>query len=83
MGLDQQFADQYALPFPLLADMNTPVSQLYGVWKEKNLYGKTFMGVNRETLLIDKDGIVRKIWHKVRPDEHASEVLETVEALDL
>jgi len=51
--------------------------------EQKNLYGKKFMGVNRETFLIDKDGIVRKIWHKVKPDEHASEVLETVEALGL
>jgi thioredoxin-dependent peroxiredoxin len=79
----QKFAEKYGLSFPLLADTDTTVSQLYGVWKEKNLYGKKFMGVNRETFLIDKGGIVRKIWHKVRPDEHASEVLETVEALGL
>ncbi len=79
----QKFANKYSLPFPLLADTNTTVSQLYGVWKEKNLYGKKFMGVNRETFLIDKDGIVRKIWHKVKPDEHTNEVLETVEALGL
>ncbi len=51
--------------------------------EQKNLYGKKSLGVNRETFLIDKDGIVRKIWHKVKPDEHASEVLETVEALGL
>ncbi len=79
----QKFAEKHGLPFPLLSDTDTAVSQLYGVWKEKNLYGKKFMGVNRETFLIDKDGIVRKIWDKVRPDEHASEVLETVEALGL
>jgi len=79
----QKFADKYGLPFPLLADTYTTVSQLYGVWKEKNMYGKQFMGVNRETFLIDKDGIVRKIWHKVKPDEHTNEVLETVEALHL
>jgi thioredoxin-dependent peroxiredoxin len=47
------------------------------------LSGKKFMGTNRETFLIDKEGIVRKIWHKVKPDEHADEVLETVEALHL
>jgi len=79
----QKFANKYSLPFPLLADTHTTVSQLYGVWKEKNMYGKQFMGVNRETFLIDKDGIVRKIWHKVKPDEHTNEVLETVEALHL
>ncbi len=79
----QKFADKYALPFPLLADTDATVSQLYGVWKEKNLYGKKVMGTSRETFLIDKEGIVRKIWHKVNPDEHANEVLETVEALHL
>ena len=79
----KKFAEKHGLPFPLLSDTDAAVSQLYGVWKEKNLYGKKVLGVNRETFLIDKDGIVRKIWHKVKPDEHASEVLETVEALGL
>lgn len=79
----QKFADEYGLPFPLLADTDTTVSQLYGVWKERNVYGKKFMGVNRETFLIDKDGVVRKIWHKVKADEHAQEVLDTTEALGL
>ena len=83
VGSHQEFADKYSLPFTLLADTDTAVSQLYDVWKEKNYAGKTYMGINRETFLIDKDGIVRKIWHKVRPDDHANEVLETVEALGL
>jgi len=79
----QKFAQKYGLPFPLLADTDTTVSQSYGVWKEKNYSGKMYMGVNRETFMIDKEGIVRKIWHKVKPDEHANEVLATVEALHL
>ena len=79
----QKFADKYGLPYPLLADTDTTVSQLYGVWKEKNMYGKKYMGVNRETFLIDKEGIVRKVWHKVKPEEHTTEVLETVDALHL
>jgi len=79
----QKFADKFSLPFPLLADTETTVSQLYGVWKERNMYGRKFMGVNRETFLIDKDGIVRKIWHKVQPEDHANEVLAAVEALHL
>lgn len=79
----QQFAEKYGLPFPLLADTDTTVSQLYGVWKEKNLYGKKFLGVNRETFLIDKDGIIRKVWRKVRAAEHAQEVLDTIESLGL
>ena len=79
----QKFADKYGLSFPLLSDTDTTVSQLYDVYKEKNMYGKKYMGVNRETFLIDKDGVVRKIWHKVQPEEHANEVLETIDALGL
>jgi peroxiredoxin Q/BCP len=79
----QKFADKYGLQFPLLSDTDTTVSQEYGVWKEKNMYGKKFMGVNRETFLIDKNGIVRKIWHKVKPEEHANEVLEAADELGL
>ena len=79
----QKFADKYGLPFPLLADTDTTVSQLYGVWQEKNMYGKKFMGINRETFLIDKDGIVRKVWPKVKAEGHAQEVLDTIESLGL
>jgi thioredoxin-dependent peroxiredoxin len=79
----RKFADKYGLSFPLLADTDTTVSQLYGVWKEKNYAGKTYMGVNRETFLIDKDGIVRKVWPKVKAAEHAQEVLEAIESLGL
>lgn len=79
----EKFAEKYGLPFPLLADTDTKVSQLYGVWKEKNMYGKKYMGVNRETFLIDKEGIVRKVWPKVKADQHAQEVLDTIESLGL
>ena len=79
----KKFAEKYGLSYPLLADTDTTVSQLYGVWKEKNFYGKKFLGVSRETFLIDKKGIVRKVWSKVKPDDHATEVLETIEALQL
>lgn len=79
----QKFADKYGLPYPLLADTDTRVSQLYGVWKEKNYAGKTYMGINRETFLIDKDGIVRKVWPKVKAQGHAQEVLDTIESLGL
>ncbi len=79
----QKFAEKYGLAFPLLSDPEAHVAQLYDVWKEKNMYGKKYMGVNRETFLIDKEGDVRKIWHKVKPDDHAQEVLEAVEALHL
>lgn len=79
----QTFADKYGLAFSLLSDPDAHVAELYNVYKEKNMYGKKYMGVNRETFLIDKDGVVRKIWHKVKPDDHAQEVLEAVEALHL
>jgi len=79
----QKFAEKYSLPFTLLADTDTSVSQTYGVYGEKNLYGKKFMGISRVTFLIDKGGIVRKVWPRVKPDDHANEVLEAVEALKL
>jgi len=79
----KKFADKYGLPFPLLSDTDAHVAQLYDVYKEKNMFGKNYMGVERSTFLIDKDGVVRKIWHKVKPEDHANEVLETVEDLHL
>ncbi|HTD19031.1 MAG TPA: thioredoxin-dependent thiol peroxidase [Ktedonobacteraceae bacterium] len=79
----QKFAEKYGLSYPLLSDTDATVAQLYGAYGEKNMYGKKYLGVNRETFLIDKDGVVRKIWHKVKPDDHASEVLSTIEELHL
>ncbi len=72
---------KYGLSYPLLADTEASVSTLYGTYGEKNMYGRKYMGISRETFLIDKDGIVRKVWPKVKPDDHASEVLETIESL--
>ena len=77
----QKFVDKYGLPFPLLADTETTVSQLYGVYGEKSMFGKKYNGVTRATFLIDKDGVVRKVWPKVKPEDHASEVLQAVDAL--
>ncbi len=79
----EKFAEKYGLPFPLLSDTDTAVSQAYGVWKERNMYGKKFMGINRETFLIDKEGVVRKVWAKVQAEGHAQEVLDTIESLGL
>jgi thioredoxin-dependent peroxiredoxin len=79
----KKFADKFSLPFPLLSDTDTQVAQQYGVWKERSMYGKKYMGVNRETFLIDKDGIVRRIWSKVKPEGHAQEVLDTITSLGL
>ncbi|GHO67373.1 putative peroxiredoxin bcp [Ktedonobacter sp. SOSP1-52] len=79
----QKFAEKFGLPFPLLSDTEAQVAQNYDVYKEKSMYGKKYMGVERATFLIDKEGVIRKIWPKVKPDNHANEVLEAVEALQL
>lgn len=79
----KKFAEKYGLPFPLLSDTDMTVSQLYGVYGEKSMFGKKYMGVHRSTFLIDKDGVVRKVWPTVKPDAHAKEVLSAIEALQL
>jgi len=79
----KKFAEKFSLSFTLLADTDKKVCQSYGVWKEKSMFGKKYMGVNRETFLIDKEGTVRKIWHKVKVDGHAQEVLDTIQSLGL
>ncbi len=76
-----KFAKKHTLPFPLLADTETKVCELYGVWKEKSMYGKTYMGVERTTLLIDADGVIRKIYPKVKVPGHSDAILEALKAL--
>ena len=77
------FADKYTLPFPLLADPEHSIAETYGVWKEKNNYGKKYMGLERTTFVIDRDGTVAKIYPRVKVEEHASKVLEFVRSLTL
>jgi len=77
----QKFIEKYTLPFTLVSDADKKVVQKYGVWQEKKLYGKTFMGVVRSTFLIDKQGVVRKIWPKVKVKGHAEEVLAALKEL--
>ncbi|MGL4371857.1 MAG: peroxiredoxin [Alphaproteobacteria bacterium] len=74
----EKFKAKYQLPFWLAADEGAKVCQLYGVWKEKNLYGKKSMGVERTTFLIDPQGIILRIWPKVKVESHAQEVLEAL-----
>lgn len=71
----QKFKEKYQLPFALLSDPEATVMNVYGVWKEKSLYGKKFMGTERTTFLIDEKGIVRKIYAKVKPEGHAQTCL--------
>jgi peroxiredoxin Q/BCP len=72
------FRDHHKLPFPLLADEDATVSKLYGVYKQKNLYGKKYMGIERTTFVIDRTGRIAQIWPKVKVDGHIQDVLEFV-----
>jgi len=75
----KKFAAKYKLPFTLLADTDNAVSDTYGVYGQKKLMGRTYMGVNRTTFLIDEKGKIKKVFEKVKPEEHASDVLEAFE----
>jgi peroxiredoxin Q/BCP len=75
-----KFIKKHGLPFTLLADTETKVSQAYGVWKEKNMYGRKYMGIERTTYVIDAKGIVRQIFPKVKVDGHSEAVLAAVKA---
>jgi peroxiredoxin Q/BCP len=71
----RKFAEKFNLPFQLLADPEATIATAYGVWKEKNMYGRTYMGVERATFLIDEAGVIRKIFPKVKVEGHVAEVL--------
>ncbi|HIU56723.1 MAG TPA: thioredoxin-dependent thiol peroxidase [Candidatus Ornithomonoglobus merdipullorum] len=71
-----RFAVKYELPFILLSDPELKAIQAYDVWQEKKMYGKPYMGVVRTTYLIDENGMIEKVWNKVKPDKNASEILE-------
>lgn len=76
-----KFKEKYCLPFTLGADEDGSVCEAYGVWVEKSMYGKKYMGIQRATFLIDGKGVLRNIWPKVSVDGHAKEVLEASKAL--
>jgi thioredoxin-dependent peroxiredoxin len=77
-----RFRDKYDLPHTLLADPDTEVIRTYGVWGRKIAYGKEFEGVLRSTFLVDADGVVAAVWPRVKPDEHADQVLEAIRGLE-
>src|SRR5687767_13649802 len=70
----QKFRTKFDLTFPLLADPEHEVAEKYGVWKEKTMYGRKFMGVERTTFIIDKDGRIARIFRRVKPEGHAEQV---------
>ena len=75
-----KFREKFDLPFSLLADVDHKASEAYGVWKEKSMYGKKYMGVERTTIVIDAKGIVRRVFPKVKVDGHSSAVLDAIKA---
>ena len=77
----QKFIAKYDLPFTLIADIEKKVVQKYGVWQEKKLYGKTFMGIVRTTFIIDKAGTIQKIFSKVKVKNHIEEVISELKKL--
>ena len=76
VGDIRAFREKFQLPYRLLADPDHEIAQLYGVWKEKSMYGRTFWGVERTTFVIDEQGRITKVFRKVKPRGHAGEVLE-------
>jgi thioredoxin-dependent peroxiredoxin len=71
----QKFASKYDLPFPLVSDQEKELVEKYGVWKEKSMYGKKYMGIERTTFLIDEKGVITHIFPKVKVDGHTEEIL--------
>lgn len=77
----KKFVKAHGLNFPLLSDVDKDVVNKYGVWVEKSMYGKKYMGIQRDSFLIDPAGIVIKHYEKVKPEDHAAEVINDVKAL--
>jgi peroxiredoxin Q/BCP len=73
-----KFVEKFGLPFTLLADEDKQIVQAYGVWGEKSFMGRKYMGTHRVTVLIGPDGVIKKIWPTVKPEQHAAEVLAAI-----
>lgn len=77
----QKFKEKYSLKVDLASDETGEITEKFGVWVEKNMYGRKYMGIERSTFLIDKEGVIRKIWRKVKVPGHSEAVLAEVKAL--
>jgi thioredoxin-dependent peroxiredoxin len=77
-----KFVEKYSLPFTLLSDEDKKIVEAYGVWGEKKFMGRTYMGTNRVSYLINPEGKIAKVYDKVKPEEHADEVLADVKLLN-
>ena len=78
----QKFAEKFNLPFPLLADVDHAVAEKYGVWVEKSNYGKKYMGIQRSTFLINKQGKITALWSNVRVAGHVAKIAESLSQLN-
>lgn len=76
----RRFRDKYNLPFTLLSDVDHDVAELYGVWVQKSMYGREYMGVARTTFIIGPDGAIEKVFGKVKPESHSDELLSALTA---
>ncbi|EFH10469.1 thioredoxin-dependent thiol peroxidase [Pseudoroseomonas cervicalis] len=77
----EKFAEKYGLTFPLASDAEKQAAEAYGTWVEKSMYGRTYMGMERSTFLIDREGKVARIWRKVKVPGHAKAVMDAAKAL--
>ena len=78
-GSKAAFKRKFELPFVLLADEDHQAAEKYGTWVEKQNYGRTYMGIQRSTFLIDPEGLIRRVWPRVKPEGHAAEVLAALD----
>ncbi|MDG6093894.1 thioredoxin-dependent thiol peroxidase [Acetobacter sp. AN02] len=76
-----KFADKFGLEFPLASDPEHALADQYGVWVEKSMYGKTYFGMERSSFLVGADGLIKQVWRKVKPAEHAAAVEAAAKAL--
>jgi peroxiredoxin Q/BCP len=77
----EKFKAKHGLNFPLLVDDTNAVAKAYGVWKEKKMYGRSYMGVERSTFIIDSDGSLLEVWRKIRPLEHVARLKGSLQSL--
>jgi len=75
----KKFADKYDLPFPLLADVEHVVAEKYGVWKEKSMYGRTYMGIERSAFLVGANGKIEQAWYKISPKDTPTNLLKALD----
>ncbi|MEN8375967.1 MAG: thioredoxin-dependent thiol peroxidase [Gemmatimonadota bacterium] len=78
VSLHAKFRAKHDLNFPLLADEDHAVAEAYGVWKEKSMYGRKYMGIERSTFIIGPDGVIAHAWRRVKPKEHAERVIAAI-----